>query len=91
MNISIQQRKKFRQQAHALKAVILIGAKGLTPPVQREIDIALTAHSLIKIKVNDHDKEDIAQMVIKICEENRAEHIQTIGHTITVWREQEKD
>lgn len=90
MSISVQERKKFRQAAHPLKPVIMIGAKGLTEPVQREIDIALTSHGLLKIKVNDHDKEQISQMVTEICEKNGAEHIQTIGHTITVWRKKDE-
>lgn len=90
MTIKSFSRRALRKKAHHLKPVIIIGSKGLTEQVHNEIDIALEAHELIKIKVNDHDKDDIKLMVPEICKTNRAEHIQTIGHIITVWRKARK-
>lgn len=83
-------KRSLRQQAHHLKAVIMIGNKGLTEEVHKEIEVALEAHELIKIKINDHDKAAIAAMLPEICKTNRADHVQTIGHTVTIWRKNKK-
>ena len=45
------ERKALAAQAHPLNPVVLLGAAGLTPAVLQEIDRALTAHELIKVKL----------------------------------------
>ena len=45
------QRKGHRSDAHHLDPVVLIGSDGLTPAVQKEVDAALKAHGLIKVRV----------------------------------------
>lgn len=87
MPLTSKDKRRLRQKAHHLKPVIIIGSKGLSDAVDNEIDVALTAHELIKVKVNDHDKTDIQAMVPIMCMKHHAEHVQTIGHTITIWRE----
>jgi len=67
MILSSKEKRRLRQQAHKLKSVILIGSKGLSAAVQQEINLALEAHELLKIKINDHDKQQIKAMVPEIC------------------------
>ena len=43
-----KQRQHLKMKAHHLKPVIMIGSKGLTEPVHKELDIALNL-SLIHI------------------------------------------
>ncbi len=88
--LTSKDKRALRQQAHHLKPVIIIGSKGLTPEVNNEINIALEAHELIKIKINDHDRDEIKVMVPQLCADNHAEHVQTMGHTVTIWRESDK-
>ena len=45
------QRKDHRADAHHLNPVVMIGSDGLTDGVKKEIDAALNAHGLIKIRV----------------------------------------
>ena len=45
------QRKDKRADAHHLDPVVMIGGDGLTPAVQKEVDAALNAHGLIKVRV----------------------------------------
>ena len=45
------QRKDHRAAAHHLDPVVMIGGDGLTPAVQKEVDAALNAHGLIKVRV----------------------------------------
>lgn len=86
MSLNTKQRQQLKARAHALKPVIIIGNKGLTPAVHDEIELALETHELIKIKVNDHDREQIKAMVSPICSIHLAEHVQTMGHILTIWR-----
>ena len=62
-------RKQLRGLAHHLKPVVFVGQSGLSPSVLREIDDALTAHELIKVKFvqfKEHRKE-IAQEMADRC------------------------
>ena len=86
MILSSKEKRRLAQQAHKLKPVIMIGNKGLTTAVQEEINLALAAHELLKIKINDHDRQQINTMVPDMCNSNHAHHIQTIGHVVTLWR-----
>lgn len=79
--------RKLRQQAHHLKPVVIIGNNGLTDAVQHEIDMALTAHELIKVRLNAPDSETKQQYVDTICAANNARCVQVIGHVLTVYRE----
>ena len=84
-----KQKQHLKMKAHHLKPVIMIGAKGLTEPVHKELEIALHAHELIKVKVLEHDKDDIKLMVDALVKKHKAHHVQTMGHTITLCRKKE--
>lgn len=80
------QKQALKAQAHHLKPVVLLGAKGLTAAVIEEADIALTAHELIKIKINGAEKEQREHMAKDICAQLHAELVQLIGHTAILFR-----
>ena len=50
------QRKLHRADAHHLDPVVLIGSDGLTEAVKKEVDAALKAHGLIKVRVFSDDR-----------------------------------
>ena len=72
------QRREHRANAHHLSPVVLIGADGLTPGVQKEIDAALNAHGLIKVRVFGDDRAQRETMYQVLCEELNAAPIQNI-------------
>lgn len=85
-------RQHLKAQAHALSPVIILGANGLTEAVHAEIEKALDAHELIKIRVNAEDKTERELLIEEIVEMHKAELIQKIGHILVVFRENpEKD
>ena len=47
------ERKALKAKAHKLDPVVQIGAKGLTDEVIAEIDRALNAHELIKVRAGE--------------------------------------
>lgn len=77
--------RKLRAAAHNLNPVVMIGQAGLTAAVLAEIDGALNAHELIKIKIRA-EKEERMQISQQICEESGAELVQNIGQIAVVYR-----
>ena len=80
-------RKQLKQQAHQLNPVVMIGQHGLTPAVHLEIERALLAHELIKIKINISDRETRQSIIAEICKEREAHLIQAIGKVAVIYRE----
>lgn len=86
MALSKKQIKFLRAKCHDLKAVIMMGQKGLTEEVLNEIEIALTHHELVKIKLSADDRELRKQLIAKICNESQSLEVQSIGKTLTIYR-----
>ena len=81
------QRRAFRAQAHHLHPVVSVSSNGLTPSVLKEIDHALQAHELIKIRVYGEDRSHRDSIMETVCTELQAAAVQHIGKTLIVWRE----
>lgn len=86
--LSGKEKKYLRGLAHALNPVVLIGKNGCTEQVTSQIDEALTAHELIKIKFIDYidEKKEIAA---EIVEKLKCECCGSIGHTFIFFRQNE--
>ena len=84
--LSPRERQLLKARAHVLRPVVLLGAAGLTDKVMHEIDRALAAHELIKIRVPADDREVRAQIFDEVAEKLDAAKIQSIGKTIVLFR-----
>ncbi len=84
-------KRRLRARAHHLKPVVLLGQHGLTEAVFAEIDIALSHHELIKIRVNANDREERNTMIQEICTRLNSQLVQRIGHVATLYRENPQD
>jgi RNA-binding protein len=80
------QRKDRRADAHHLDAVVMIGSGGLTDAVKKEIDAALNAHGLIKVRVQSDDRAGRETIFQTLSEELSAAPIQHIGKLLVLWR-----
>ena len=80
------QRKEHKAAAHHLHPVVFIGGDGLTPAVRKEIDSALKAHGLIKVRVFSDDREERSAMLEQLADELGAAPIQHIGKLLVLWR-----
>lgn len=83
-------KKSLKAQAHHLKPVVLVGAKGLTEPVVAETESALLFHELIKVKINGAEKKDRIAMINELCHQLHAELVQIIGNTAIIYRKNEE-
>jgi putative YhbY family RNA-binding protein len=90
IELSIQDRKAHRADAHHLDPVIMIGADGLTPSVKKEVDAALKAHGLIKVRVFGDDRLERERIYGEIADELNAAQIQHIGKLLVFWRPKPK-
>jgi RNA-binding protein len=79
-------RSELRAKAHDLSPVVIIGDKGLTDTVVAEIDRALKAHELIKVKAATDDREARAAWMGEICSRLGADPVQSIGKILVIWR-----
>ena len=64
----------------------MIGGDGLTPAVVREIDHALSAHGLIKVRVLSDDRASREAMLARLADELGAAPIQHIDKLLVLWR-----
>lgn len=71
---------------HSLKPTVLLGSQGLTEAVLSEIDLALTSHELIKIKIPSENRELKQQIIEAIIRETQAIKVQAIGHILTLYK-----
>ena len=64
----------------------MIGQEGLSASVIKEINAALNAHGLIKIRVHGDDRAAREQMFLSLADELSAAPIQHIGKLLVLWR-----
>lgn len=91
LKLTPAERSDLRSQAHGLKPVVLIGEAGLSETVVKEIDGALNAHGLIKVRVFGDDREARIEIYDTICADLNAAPIQHIGKLLVLYRPQKDD
>lgn len=85
------QRKYLRGLAHKMNPSAFVGHKGVTPALLEEIEQALDASELIKIKFNDFKQKELkAELIQQICDTAKAHLAGMVGHVAIVYR-QNKD
>ena len=85
--LTTARRSELRAKAHGLAPVVMIGDRGLSDSVVAEVDRALKAHELIKVKAATDDREARAAWMAELCERLGAQSVQVIGKMLVIWRE----
>jgi RNA-binding protein len=82
------QKKYLRGLAHNLNPSAFVGQKGITEALTGEIDQALEASELIKIKFNDFKEKEQKNALIKEIATATQSHIAgMIGHVAILYRQ----
>lgn len=89
--LSSKRRSELRAEAHKLSPIVLIGDKGLTDEVLAEVDRALKAHELVKVRAATDDRDARNTWMESICEKLAAHPVQSIGKVLVVFRENPKE
>ena len=90
MVITATQKRFLRSKAHHLKPVVMVGQHGLSENVMHEVNLALDAHELIKIKLSVGDREEKKSILGEVISNSKAELIQSIGHVAVLFRRNHK-
>lgn len=78
--------RNLKTKAQHLHPIVIIGGNGLTPQIHHEVNEGLTAHELIKVRVNAETREDRKMMCDEIADTSNATIVQTIGHVLVLYR-----
>ena len=79
-----KQRKHLRGLAHALEPVVQVGAAGASDRVIAEIDAALGAHELVKVRLRDPD--DKKALAADIARRTGSVECGLVGHVVILYR-----
>jgi RNA-binding protein len=88
--LSPAERKALKARAHKLEPVVIIGAKGLTDEVVKEVELALKAHELIKVRAPAIERLDREEAMRTLCERTSAQAVQTIGKVFVLYRKRDE-
>ena len=84
--LTARERSFLKARAHPLEPIVTVGHDGLTDAVVKEIDRALTAHELIKVRVNAGDRTARRGLFEEIALRTGADAVQQVGKVLVLWR-----
>lgn len=90
-SLTPRQRSQLKARAHSLDPVVQLGSAGASDAVITEVDRALTAHGLIKVRLAGADRESRAELTDALCARTGAAAVQTVGRVLVLWRPRPDD
>lgn len=85
LTLTTREKSHLKARAHALEPSVQVGHGGLTDGVATEIDRALKARELIKVKIlaDRDEREEIAEAIATRTE---SAIVQQVGKVVVLWR-----
>ncbi|HEY9144940.1 MAG TPA: ribosome assembly RNA-binding protein YhbY [Arenimonas sp.] len=84
--LSNTQKRYLRGLAHDLKAVLIVGAKGITDALVAEAALALEHHELLKVKIHAGDRELRDEWIAELATRTDAALVTRIGNVAVFYR-----
>jgi len=84
--LTSRERAHLKGRAHPLEPTVQVGQAGLTDAVLVELERALTAHGLIKVRINGSDREARGEITDAIGARTDAAVVHTVGKIVVLWR-----
>ncbi len=84
--LTSKERARLRGLANELPVIIQVGKGGVSDNLIRQIDTALEARELIKIRLLQNVDEEPQEMARVLANLTQAEVVQTIGKVIVLYR-----
>ncbi len=88
--MSGKERASLRAEAHHLSVKVHIGLNGLTPGAMATVDDVLRTHELVKLQTAKGSELSAREASTQIASVLKAEVVQTIGRTFTLYRRNDK-
>ena len=77
--------------ANSYETIVHIGKGGVVETLLKQVEDALTARELIKMRVLETSPESVRETADKIAELTGSDVVQVIGSKIVLYRENKKD
>jgi RNA-binding protein len=90
MALTSKQRKYLKGLAHSLEPVVRVGQRGVTPAVIEETKKSLTAHELIKVRIDSDDSGERGTLAEALAQAAGAEITGSIGKLAILYRAREE-
>ena len=84
--LSTRERAHLKARAHSLDPVVQVGSTGITDNLIAEVDRALTAHELIKVRIPADDRNARVALGDEICARTGATAVHRVGKVLILWR-----
>lgn len=86
LTLTSRQRVHLKARAHALEPIVQVGKTGVQDSVVAAVETALTAHELIKVKINDAERDERAEIAETLATRTGAAVVQRVGKIVVLWR-----
>lgn len=86
-----KQRSYLKGMANTMDPIFQVGKNGITESFIKQVEDALEARELIKIKVLNNSLLDATEVASQIAEEIDAEFVQSIGNKFVLYKESKEN
>jgi RNA-binding protein len=91
VTLTSKERARLKARAHALEPFVQVGAAGVTDAVAKEVDKALTAHELIKVRIGTDDREERVALGDDLSARTGADVVHRVGKILILFRPRPDD
>ena len=88
--LTSKQRAKLRSQANDMETILQVGKEGIGDTLIKQVDDALTAREMIKIRVLNNQELSSREIADQISEKVECDVVQVIGTRIVLFRRNPK-
>ena len=85
-NLTEKQKKHLRGLAHAREPIVMIGQGGLSPAITGELETALGAHELVKVRARVGDRDQRDEIFDELARQTKSALVQRIGNVAVFYR-----
>ena len=91
ITLTPRERAQLQARAHPLAPVVQVGQAGLSESVAAELERALMAHELIKVRLGGADRAARKALAAAICARSGAAEVQSVGKVLVLFRPRPDD
>jgi RNA-binding protein len=84
--LTSRERAHLKARAHPLGPIVHVGHAGVTAEIIAEVDRALTAHELIKVRIGGTDRDEREALGDDLSARTDATVVHRVGKIVILWR-----
>lgn len=88
--LTSKQRAKLRGLANPIDTILQVGKGGVSDMLIKQVDDALTARELIKMRVLETSPESVREIAENLAQATKSETVQVIGMKFVLYRRNHK-